>query len=125
MNVFIRNFEPIRQLTRKSSNFFFSSRRRHTRYIGDWSSDVCSSDLIPPGADPAAGEVISAHTTEGGRRGREASIPGGLGAPSGEGRDPPVGLLGDGRSRPSPCRGLRPGGGQGQGSPSRGTDPSP
>src|SRR5437879_12122164 len=28
--------------------FFFSSRRRHTRYIGDWSSDVCSSDLLPP-----------------------------------------------------------------------------
>src|SRR5436189_4541967 len=27
--------------------FFFSSRRRHTRYIGDWSSDVCSSDLQP------------------------------------------------------------------------------
>src|SRR5437763_7646134 len=27
--------------------FFFSSRRRHTRYIGDWSSDVCSSDLDP------------------------------------------------------------------------------
>src|SRR5437879_12497817 len=26
--------------------FFFSSRRRHTRYIGDWNSDVCSSDLI-------------------------------------------------------------------------------
>src|SRR5437764_5727586 len=25
--------------------FFFSSRRRHTTYIGDWSSDVCSSDL--------------------------------------------------------------------------------
>src|SRR5436189_3205442 len=25
--------------------FFFSSRRRHTRYIGDWSSEVCSSDL--------------------------------------------------------------------------------
>src|SRR5437762_6162066 len=25
--------------------FFISSRRRHTRYIGDWSSDVCSSDL--------------------------------------------------------------------------------
>ena len=24
---------------------FVSSRRRHTRYIGDWSSDVCSSDL--------------------------------------------------------------------------------
>src|SRR3712207_1095442 len=27
-------------------NFFFSSRRRHTRYWRDWSSDVCSSDLL-------------------------------------------------------------------------------
>src|SRR5947209_12165109 len=27
--------------------FFFSSRRRHTRYWRDWSSDVCSSDLRP------------------------------------------------------------------------------
>src|SRR3712207_9000987 len=26
--------------------FFFSSRRRHTRYWRDWSSDVCSSDLV-------------------------------------------------------------------------------
>src|SRR5215213_7274746 len=29
--------------------FFFSSRRRHTRLVSDWSSDVCSSDLIQPG----------------------------------------------------------------------------
>src|SRR5690348_18447695 len=28
--------------------FFFSSRRRHTRWTGDWSSDVCSSDLFDP-----------------------------------------------------------------------------
>src|SRR5256885_11031298 len=28
--------------------FFFSSRRRHTRLQGDWSSDVCSSDLPAP-----------------------------------------------------------------------------
>src|SRR5256885_3201760 len=28
------------------SLFFFSSRRRHTRLQGDWSSDVCSSDLL-------------------------------------------------------------------------------
>src|SRR5256885_14611736 len=28
--------------------FFFSSRRRHTRLQGDWSSDVCSSDLAIP-----------------------------------------------------------------------------
>src|SRR5439155_7973996 len=27
--------------------FFFSSRRRHTRWPRDWSSDVCSSDLLP------------------------------------------------------------------------------
>src|SRR5438093_13699922 len=26
--------------------FFFSSRRRHTRLVSDWSSDVCSSDLL-------------------------------------------------------------------------------
>src|SRR6266496_5544487 len=39
--------------------FFFSSRRRHTRSLRDWSSDVCSSDLtamvncrIFPGEDP-------------------------------------------------------------------------
>src|SRR5438874_10477674 len=33
--------------------FFFSSRRRHTRSLRDWSSDVCSSDLIEnkPGHD--------------------------------------------------------------------------
>src|SRR5258707_6583704 len=31
--------------------FFFSSRRRHTRYWRDWSSDVCSSDLIVPPAE--------------------------------------------------------------------------
>src|SRR5438309_9355577 len=29
--------------------FFFSSRRRHTRWNCDWSSDVCSSDLEPQG----------------------------------------------------------------------------
>src|SRR5258705_11836617 len=28
--------------------FFFSSRRRHTRCLSDWSSDVCSSDLPEP-----------------------------------------------------------------------------
>src|SRR5689334_25276454 len=33
--------------------FFFSSRRRHTRWNCDWSSDVCSSDLVP-----APGEVL-------------------------------------------------------------------
>src|SRR6266487_1826066 len=34
--------------------FFFSSRRRHTRWTGDWSSDVCSSDLVAQGAEVSA-----------------------------------------------------------------------
>src|SRR6266850_6473267 len=43
--------------------FFFSSRRRHTRLQGDWSSDVCSSDLpeFLPALDPkhaGIGEVV-------------------------------------------------------------------
>src|SRR5260370_13284593 len=29
-----------------NGDFFFSSRRRHTRFKCDWSSDVCSSDLV-------------------------------------------------------------------------------
>src|SRR5215203_6906373 len=33
----------VSKFTKKT--FFFSSRRRHTRYWRDWSSDVCSSDL--------------------------------------------------------------------------------
>src|SRR5256885_10419825 len=40
--------------------FFFSSRRRHTRLQGDWSSDVCSSDLdqrIPEGQLVKAMEI--------------------------------------------------------------------
>src|SRR5256885_6662587 len=37
--------DAIRSYQEKSV-FFFSSRRRHTRLQGDWSSDVCSSDLL-------------------------------------------------------------------------------
>src|SRR5438034_8249838 len=39
--------------------FFFSSRRRHTRSLCDWSSDVCSSDLVlhQPGREPPDREV--------------------------------------------------------------------
>src|SRR5471030_881122 len=35
----------------EDSSFFFSSRRRHTICLSDWSSDVCSSDLYPGGAE--------------------------------------------------------------------------
>src|SRR3989449_7512353 len=37
------------RIFRPSYFFFFSSRRRHTRCSRDWSSDVCSSDLVEAG----------------------------------------------------------------------------
>src|SRR5947207_15113263 len=48
--------------------FFFSSRRRHTRSLCDWSSDVCSSDLR--GERPAVR-----------REGEPVNLPGGYPAP--------------------------------------------
>src|SRR5690606_14947609 len=39
--------------------FFFSSRRRHTRFSRDWSSDVCSSDLTVMSGLPRLEEVRS------------------------------------------------------------------
>src|SRR6267154_3495506 len=62
--------------------FFFSSRRRHTRWTGDWSSDVCSSDLasklcshaadapppplVPGSVDPLALSAIRSSDAEAG-----------------------------------------------------------
>src|SRR5207245_5789409 len=50
--------------------FFFSSRRRHTRCYRDWSSDVCSSDLMSSAtpatiAKPAISPMIAASVTGG------------------------------------------------------------
>src|SRR5215208_7968075 len=46
--------------------FFFSSRRQHTRWPRDWSSDVCSSDLELRASDPALIYVsISAYGSAG------------------------------------------------------------
>src|SRR2546427_2615131 len=42
--------------------FFFSSRRRHTRFDCDWSSDVCSSDLLV--RDPRQLELFGTLLTE-------------------------------------------------------------
>src|SRR5256886_5254504 len=42
--------------------FFFSSRRRHTRFDCDWSSDVCSSDLRSSPAHPARAKARSRST---------------------------------------------------------------
>src|SRR5256885_9287373 len=44
--------------TRRRSSFFFSSRRRHTRLQGDWSSDVCSSDLQPESLLPVLSKSV-------------------------------------------------------------------
>src|SRR5688500_19545501 len=50
--------------TRMSSAmlFFFSSRRRHTRLQGDWSSDVCSSDLKGRSNKPMPARDITSST---------------------------------------------------------------
>src|SRR2546422_5184964 len=45
--------------------FFFSSRRRHTRCSRDWSSDVCSSDLLEPVGAELQLEMIARHTLVG------------------------------------------------------------
>src|SRR2546430_8554450 len=41
--------------------FFFSSRRRHTRFDCDWSSDVCSSDLV---ARTRGARAVSCHHSQ-------------------------------------------------------------
>src|SRR5256884_130970 len=42
-------------------HFFFSSRRRHTRCSRDWSSDVCSSDLVIDLLEPGPQTIIQLH----------------------------------------------------------------
>src|SRR5256885_11812235 len=75
---------------------FFSSRRRHTRLQGDWSSDVCSSDLyiLPVIAFGAAARAHRCSTTwykvTSGDRGRGGIGPGGLEPPF---PDPKSGVL--------------------------------
>src|SRR3989454_4713318 len=47
----------------RTSHFFFTSRRRHTKLQGDWSSDVCSSDLVVTTRDDEPMEFISFEDT--------------------------------------------------------------
>src|SRR5215204_4584711 len=44
-----------------SDFFFFSSRRRHTRSLCDWSSDVCSSDLDAGSREPVEADGLRGH----------------------------------------------------------------
>src|SRR5579859_1558640 len=47
------------ELERRVATFFlFSSRRRHTRFDCDWSSDVCSSDLTRPRPPRQGGPAV-------------------------------------------------------------------
>src|SRR2546430_7054308 len=67
-------------------SFFFSSRRRHTRFDCDWSSDVCSSDLAT--ADPVAVAVLESQARISGgttpyQAGNIGSFGGALSAPNG------------------------------------------
>src|SRR5256885_5472731 len=59
--------------------FFFSSRRRHTRLQGDWSSDVCSSDLPRFGGGeprhPAVLQLRGAAAVVAGDPGHQIALP--------------------------------------------------
>src|SRR5439155_6277306 len=71
-------YEPVWML------FFFSSRRRHTRWPRDWSSDVCSSDLdyvrkryrLPPRSQdfPRSGYHVDACECRGESRSEERRV---------------------------------------------------
>src|SRR5262245_32693037 len=64
--------------------FFFSSRRRHTRCLSDWSSDVCSSDLLVAiGGVSCRGSAACWPVQRRCRRRRSAACVGGGRAPPG------------------------------------------
>src|SRR5256712_3865756 len=63
--------EPARCV--RFSVFFFSSRRRHTRSDRDWSSDVCSSDLVQVG-DPFTEKLLLEACLEAMKAGAVAGI---------------------------------------------------
>src|SRR5215472_18590606 len=74
----IKEFSPTaitecrRSLCGTNDIFFFSSRRRHTRCLSDWSSDVCSSDLV------CGSEIWDRAIRAGINLAMEASVAGGI-----------------------------------------------
>src|SRR5690625_6994373 len=95
--------------------FFFSSRRRHTRWPRDWSSDVCSSDLPACSGDFAAAEdhvddVVfgvddedegHVHDDESGEEDQPDEVQGTSALMAAEGLDEPGEAGADGRDRKS------------------------
>src|SRR3712207_9086512 len=80
--------------------FFFSSRRRHTRYWRDWSSDVCSSDLLGGDVLPVAAAAAPGPAVRAGPRhpvGRGLEHLDGVGA-----AEPGLAVLGDPDDDPFP-----------------------
>src|SRR5690606_40577680 len=74
--------------------FFFSSRRRHTRFSRDWSSDVCSSDLVPHGPGGQAARA--------GRRLHTAGIEAAGGPVAGDDEAVDAGVAGSDAKSPGP-----------------------
>src|SRR5690606_40353882 len=77
-----------RSITHGGNHFFFTSRRRHTRFSRDWSSDVCSSDLQSAGGDAAGvrselGQALSSRLLPARLLGPGRSAAGGLQAARG------------------------------------------
>src|ERR1039457_5583973 len=66
MRLTMISMTPFSPGRRRGAGFFFSSRRRHPRLQGDWSSDVCSSDLFGEGA--ADRDIAEGQRTQGAER---------------------------------------------------------
>src|SRR6266498_4980619 len=107
-------------------DFFFSSRRRHTRCGRDWSSDVCSSDLTPilgiSGTPPPGAGRRAPPREPRRKRALRIGIPPGAddGVLYGGGGADEVGIGTSSSSSASPGRGGRGGGGGGGAAPMAG-----
>src|SRR5262249_57384300 len=73
MSLYMLFLIPCR-LSGSPRRFFFSSRRRHTRLVSDWSSDVCSSDLCSTEIDLRNRALIAFTLLTGARDGAIASL---------------------------------------------------